>query len=123
MSQLLQPSRFDHLHYFRTQFVSSGLNRDLHIPLSFLVHRSFSVFLCQRSGFFFCEGPTFTSKGEYRPYNKDRRQRVRAPGGKEKASPPPSPSTGGPAKNLYTESEILILSYSVTWAWSERVNL
>ena len=72
----------------------------------------------------FCEGLTFTSKGEYRPYNKDRRQRMRAPEKETSLPPPHSPTiTGGPAKNLATESEILISSYSVTWAWSERIKL
>jgi hypothetical protein len=32
-------------------------------------------------------------------------------------------SKGGPAKNLYTKSERLIIGFRVTWAWSERVNL
>jgi len=38
--------------------------------------------------------------------------------------PPPSPpSKGEPAKNLYTNSEILTLSCRVTCFWSEGVNL
>jgi hypothetical protein len=35
------------------KFVSSGINLDLHIPLPFLAHRSFSIYSCQRSGIVF----------------------------------------------------------------------
>ena len=36
---------------------------------------------------------------------------------------PPPHQHGCTGWNVYTESEKLILSYGVTWAWSERVNL
>lgn len=96
VSQAFQPSCFNHLHCFWiiTQFISLGLNLDLHIPLSFpgpqillsiLVSKVRSIFS------FFCEGPTFTSKGEHRPYNKDHIQRMRAPLKK----PPRHPSQQG----------------------------
>jgi hypothetical protein len=42
------------------------------------------------------------------------------PGGKIVSG---TPSKGGPAKNIYSKSEILTLSCRGTWAWSERVNL
>jgi hypothetical protein len=32
-------------------------------------------------------------------------------------------SEGGPAENLYDKSEKLTFSCSMTWAWSETVNL
>ena len=44
-------------------------------------------------------------------------------GPSEKKRIVPSPSKGGPAKNLYTKSERVTLSCRVNWAWSERVSL
>jgi len=43
--------------------------------------------------------------------------------GEHNVLPPPPPSKGEPAKNLYTQSERLTLSCRLTLARSERVNL
>lgn len=42
---------------------------------------------------------------------------------KEDFAPPPSPSKGGPVKNLHTKSERLTFSCRVNCVWSERVDL
>jgi hypothetical protein len=38
-------------------------------------------------------------------------------------APPPSPSKGGQAKNLYTKSGRLTWGCRVAWAWSQRVTV
>ena len=66
---------------------------------------------------------SFFSKGEYTTYNNNHGQRVRAP--EKTALPNPTPLAQARLDRLkiFTPNRKLFLSYSGTWAWSERVNL